>query len=312
VTWQDINILHGEELEYVYTKEDKTIEDIHQKYGYAFQTIKKILSHRRVTLRSNSESIKLGAVDRKRTYSLNENYFKNWSREMAYIVGFINSDGNVIYNEENSMYVLQIAIKEDDEGVLLKIKDALGYEGELIYYEVKRPNGKTTSVAKLCINSKPLVKSLLDIGIEERKSLIKGVPHSLPENYIYDYLRGYFDGNGTIDMRYVRTLVPSLRLRLSSGSERHLSDVQDILERFGFKRKKIEKAKSSSSYVLRFGNKETHTLYDKFYEQEESIHMFRKKEKFDYCVQQRVIDQENKRKEHRRQRGKIQGIVKYA
>lgn len=295
----------------MYTKKDKTVEDIHQRYGYAQKTIKKVLSHRKVTPRSNSESVRLGAVNRKRSHALNESYFKNWSREMAYIVGFVNADGNVIYSEENSMYLLQIAIKEEDKEVLLKIKDALGYEGELIYYEAKRSNGKKTNMAKLCINSKPLVKSLLDIGIEERKSLTKGVPHSLPENYIYDYLRGYFDGNGTIDMRYARTLVPSLRLRLSSGSERHLSDVQDILERFGFRRKKIEKAKGSSTYVLRFSNNETHTLYDRFYEQEESIHMLRRKEKFDYCVQQRLIDQDNKQKKHRRQRGKIQGIIKY-
>lgn len=296
----------------MYTREDKTVEDIHQECGYAHQTIKKILFHRNVTLRSKSESIRIGAIDRKRTHTLNENYFRNWTEEMAYIVGFINADGNIIYNEDISAYQLQIAIKDDDEEVLLKIKDALEYTGELIYYEVESPNKIKINMARLSINSKTLIKSLLDIGIEERKSLVKGVPHSLPEEYIYDYLRGYFDGNGTIDMRYVRTLIPSLRLRFSSGSEKHLEEVQNILVKFGFSRKKIEKARGTNSYSLRFGNKETHILYERFYNQEDSIYMSRKKEKFDYCVQKRLEDIDNKKKNHRRQRGKIQGIVKYA
>lgn len=312
ITWQDIDDLHGEEIERMYVEDNKSIEEIHQKFGYVFPTIKKILSHRNVNLRSKGESIKLGAVDRKKKYSVNDEYFRVWTSEMAYIVGFINSDGNIIYNEDNSEYVLQITIKVDDEDILLKIKNALEYEGSLGYYEVKRPNGNITSVARLAINSKPLVKSLLDIGILERKSLVKGIPDSLPKKYIFDYLRGYFDGNGTVDMRYERTIVPSLRLRLASGSEKHLIEVQDTLQKFGFSRKKLEKAKDANTFVLRFGNKETHFLYEKFYEHEDSIFMLRKKEKFDHCVQQRVKDQEDKKKHHRRERGKIQGVVKYA
>lgn len=311
ITWQDINSVHGEEIERLYIEDSKSIEEIHQEFGFAFKTIKKIFAHRNIFLRSRSETVKLSALTRVREFTLNEDYFKKWSSEMAYIVGFINADGNILYNEEKSEYVLQISLHEDDREVLCKIKEALEYEGEIYYYDFKRPNGNFTPVARLAINSKRLVRSLLDIGIEPNKSLIKGVPHKLPEKYIFEYLRGYFDGNGTIDMRYARTVIPSLRLRLTSGSEKHLNEVQDILLNFGFSKKRVENQKGSNTYVLRFGNKETHTLYDRFYHDEECIFMDRKKNKFDMCIQQRILDQENKKKYHKRERGKVQGTTKY-
>lgn len=311
VTWQDINKAYGEEIEIMYVAENKSIEDIYQKYGYVFKTIKKILGFRGVTLRSQGETVKLSALTRERKHSLNENYFNSWTSEMAYIVGFINADGNIIYDEQNGDYVLQIAIKEDDEDVLEKIRVALEYEGELGYYNVKRPNGNSTDVVKLTINSKKMVKSLMDIGIEERKSLVKGVPSTLPEKYIFDYVRGYFDGNGTIDMRYDRTIVPALRIRLSSGSEKHLGELQNLLVPHGFTKKKLEKAKSGESYSLRFNNKEVHILHKEFYKNSSSIHMARKKEKFDKCVNKRIFDKEEKRKNFKRERGVKQTRKEY-
>lgn len=311
-SWESINHVHGDSIEKMYKQEGRTLKDVTDYFGYSNKTIKKIFKHRDVEPNDRSDMTRIGAFKRERKYGLNQDYFKHWSREMAYIVGFINADGNVYRDADNGDFALQITIKEDDRDVVYKIKKALEYEGEVKFYTMSRPNGNTTDVANLRIGSKILTDDLIALGIQERKSLVKGVPEKLPKEYIFAYLRGYFDGNGTIDMRYERTLIPALRLRLTSGSERHLNEIQDILCEHGFSRKKIEARKGQNTFVLRFGNKETLFLYNRFYQNEDCIFMKRKKDRFDYCVNQRIKDIEHKKKHHKKQKGLTQGIRKHA
>src|SRR5579862_3887866 len=56
-----------------------------------------------------------------RKYIPNDSYFKTWSNEMAYILGWIASDGSVITNKNSSGY-WTIAIQEGDGYILENIK----------------------------------------------------------------------------------------------------------------------------------------------------------------------------------------------
>lgn len=309
-TWQDFNEINGEMIEFMYTVEEKSVKDLSEHFGHATQTIKKILSHRGVHIRSYSEAITLSAQYRKRIYDLNEEYFDKWSSEMAYVVGFINADGNIGWNESTGDYILQFGQQADDAEILEKIKDAIEYEGKVRFYQTKTVTEKDMEVARLAIHSKRLVQGLMDIGITERKSLTKRMP-SIPDEYVFDYLRGYFDGNGTIDMRYERTVIPALRFRLTSGSLKHLQDLQKRLLTLGVGNGRIESYPRDNTHVLAYGNKEAHTLHQEMYFDESAILLARKKKRFDQCIEQRKQDKVKRDNLKGRGLGK-QGKSKYS
>ena len=53
----------------------------------------------------------------------NEDFFKKWSSEMAYVLGFFCADGSMITNKRGSHY-LEYYITDKD--LIFKIKKALG------------------------------------------------------------------------------------------------------------------------------------------------------------------------------------------
>ncbi|PIP28260.1 MAG: hypothetical protein COX29_02045 [Candidatus Moranbacteria bacterium CG23_combo_of_CG06-09_8_20_14_all_35_22] len=53
----------------------------------------------------------------------NENFFKKWSPEMAYVLGFFAADGCMIKNNRGA-YFIEFQITDKD--ILLKIKKLLG------------------------------------------------------------------------------------------------------------------------------------------------------------------------------------------
>nr|WP_170958211.1 MULTISPECIES: LAGLIDADG family homing endonuclease [unclassified Bacillus (in: firmicutes)] len=52
----------------------------------------------------------------KRKYHLNENYFKNWSNNMAYILGFFIADGVIVKNSQT------VSISQKESSILEDIK----------------------------------------------------------------------------------------------------------------------------------------------------------------------------------------------
>jgi 5'-3' exonuclease len=54
--------------------------------------------------------------------SLNHDFFKKWSPEMAYVLGFITADGNLNVGRRGNCY---LEINSTDKDILEKIKSAL-------------------------------------------------------------------------------------------------------------------------------------------------------------------------------------------
>lgn len=130
-------------------------------------------------------------------YSLNENYFEAIdNEEKAYWLGFISADGNIYKRDNNGTIILSFNLnirdkkhlekflKSIDSNIPIKEKDGAGY-------------GEGTKIASLYINSKKLGNDLIKLGIVPRKSLILNPP-LIDETFIKDWIRGYFDGDGSV------------------------------------------------------------------------------------------------------------------
>jgi len=125
-----------------------------------------------------------------RKYPLNEAFFSTWSKEMAYVLGWVVSDGYVGTNHRKRLE-WQLADREP-----LELFQHL--------LETTKPietcHKKHGIYFRLRICSRQVVSDLLALGIGPCKSNTLEMP-PVPDKYFYHFLRGVLDGDGCIMLR---------------------------------------------------------------------------------------------------------------
>src|SRR3989344_4220583 len=101
-------------------------------------------------------------------YMANYSFFKTWSGEMAYVLGFIAAGGNICHS--GRARVLQIAC--DDMDIIEKIKKTLGYKGPI--HEKVRVDNKISYSLRIC--DLTIFNDLQKLNVTERKSLTFNPP----------------------------------------------------------------------------------------------------------------------------------------
>lgn len=142
-------------------------------------------------------------VDQKklvRKYELNENYFDSIDTpNKAYVLGFLYADGH------NSIHksTITMSLQEEDKQILELIREELGSTKPLEYldYANKHDFGyHYKNQYRLIVFSKHMCESLEKIGMVSNKSLVLEFPN-IPEELYSHFIRGYFDGDGTINKK---------------------------------------------------------------------------------------------------------------
>lgn len=209
---------------------------------------------------------------------VNKDFFKRWSPEMAYMLGFFAADGTITVNQRGSQYfVLQIA----DEGLLSKMRALLDSEHKIS----KRIHKKNHSIFyRLQIGSNEICKDLRLLGFGERKAKRMRIPN-IPNKYFRHFLRGYFDGDGNVWIGFVhksrkkQTYV--IQTSFTSASKGFLEDLLSILKEYGVMGGGICK-KQADAYCLKLSIKDSLLLYEIMYGNLGSdLFLSRKKEKFE-------------------------------
>lgn len=137
----------------------------------------------------------------------NLNYFsKIDSHEKAYFIGLIAADGAIV--KSRNRYDLTISLQEEDRNVLEKLSKVIGYtDRPLVYIHSKKYKSKVTYNCKdqyrFTCGYPILIQSLEKIGITERKSkTLTNILLNLPKEYRKSCILGYFDGDGSISVKY--------------------------------------------------------------------------------------------------------------
>lgn len=123
-----------------------------------------------------------------RKYILNENFFQDIdSEEKAYFLGFLFADG---YVNEKFGYV-DITINNKDIEILnLFVKH--------IYVNDRPLKSIRNEYVRLIINSNKIVNDLKYHGCFQKKTFGLKFPKTINKQYIRDFIRGYFDGDGCV------------------------------------------------------------------------------------------------------------------
>lgn len=170
-------------------------------------------NHRNVGCMAHYLGLRRGWGDkpRYRAFSVNADFFKAWSPDMAYVMGVIVTDGNIGERDFN--------IVSNDPELLEKVRDAIGST-----HRITKLTGQNTY--RLRVGHKEMVKDLIALGITERKSKTVTLP-AVPDEFFFDFVRGYTDGDGMVNYHPRKALV----LKLTTGSPFILDDVSTTITR---------------------------------------------------------------------------------
>lgn len=167
---------------------------------------------------------------------INENFFKIWTPEMAYVLGFMYADGALL-NTNNSSRTYYLQFSNNCLDLLSDIRKALQSDHKIY---VKAPHVmKYRSKKYMCkmgyvlrIGNKLMYQDLINLGMQHRKSNIMTMPN-VPRKYFLFFVRGYFDGDGCVSWHLSKgRKYPSLRVLFSSGSRVFLSKLSSLMSSY--------------------------------------------------------------------------------
>lgn len=131
---------------------------------------------------------------------VNEKYFdKVDDFKKAYWLGFIMADGYTYKTPNREKYELAIKIKSTDIDHLKEFAKDIEFPEEKIVIGSGKRNGNINYYCSLRTYNTHLVTTVMNKHkIVQNKTYVQCLPDSIPEEYISDFIRGYWDGNGSI------------------------------------------------------------------------------------------------------------------
>ena len=136
-----------------------------------------------------------------RKYSFNTSYFHTIDDEhKAYWLGFILADGCV--SKPGKTHIdncrLKINISNKDIYLLEMFKKDIEAFNSHIHTYIPEKTFSKNPMSEIILNSKELCNDLKQYGIDSYKTGNESIPNNIPEDLIRHFIRGYFDGDGTI------------------------------------------------------------------------------------------------------------------
>jgi hypothetical protein len=198
--------------------------------------------------------------------TLNQDFFKKWSPEMAYVLGFFAADGSMLENKRGGCFV---EFNITDRIVLEYIQKASGSNHKITERtHDARNNVQWKQLYRLQIGSKVWFTDLSALGFTQRKSNTLKFPE-VPSAYFGHFVRGYFDGDGCV---YLGTYIAKDRKKerwvfqtlFTSGSKVFLEELHLLLIRYGVRGGRIAK-KSKGAYELILSWRDSLALYRLMY-----------------------------------------------
>lgn len=224
----------------LYTEELKSINQISKELGVSWDTVKKDLVNRNIKIskQRNQYNIDNG---------IDSDLFKEIQDEdSAYWLGFLYADGS-IRKDRNE---ISLDLQEQDRKTIEDFHKYCNNKNKIREHKIIR-NGKTYLSYASGFSNAIVKNNLIKLGCVPKKSIILKFPDKsqVPQEYIYDFLRGYIDGDGYIQYDFEKHRYRIVIL----GTKDFLKGLIDRLELF--EHYSISKT-NSNIYSLTISNKE--------------------------------------------------------
>lgn len=212
------------------TNSDKEniINNYYKNKSYSFKYISEILN---VSERSISRVLKESSINtnlKGRYIIKNTEYFKTIDTEFkAYILGFIYADGFI---GDNNDIAINLSDKVIDNYYLLnKLNEEIDCNKPISHHYNTTKNGESNGYWSFRIVNNEIWNDLNKLGIYPRKSLTMSEIPNIDSKLYNHFIRGYFDGDGSICSYIDKYDNRERNLLEIIGTEMFLNKIQDIL-----------------------------------------------------------------------------------
>lgn len=173
---------------------------------------------------------------------------------MAYLLGFIAADGTVSKDSNQ----VKISLSTIDLNFLEKIQKEMEIEKPIFTYETN--NG--FMVSELKFTSERIKKQLATYNIVPRKTYSFEFPQKLKKEYYIDFIRGYFDGDGSVS-----TAGAGIRFQICGYRLGVLKEIIKFFEECGIPTVKILERKNGENtlYYFQYSTVSTRNIFNVLY-----------------------------------------------
>lgn len=260
----------------LYTKENKGQAICAKATGLKIADVLYILRHNNIHIRNKQEAIRLLSQNQVK-YTTNNNYFSKQSANMAWLMGYIAADGSIA-KDKNS---IKLGISITDKEILEKIKKELSLNKEIKEWTTKSGH----NCCGLEWTSAQHKSDLSRYDIIPQKTFKLKPPYLLEKRYWIDYIRGYFDGDGSVNLCHVsnRRGVKALALRwqICAAIPEVLEWIINYLfEEYNIPKVSILRDKKRNLYYFQYSTNATKRIYKVLYNSN-GLYLERKKRHFE-------------------------------
>lgn len=198
-------------------------------------------------------------------YSVNKNYFQKIdSSDKAYWLGFLFADGCVEYIKTGERIYgkrLNIELARKDRDHLEKFLKSIDSNHPIIDFS-RETYGKLREYSKIRVSCTKMVQDLENLGCVKSKTFHLKYP-KIEEKFNLDFIRGYFDGDGS----WTKRQDGYYQFSIWSGSEDFLTLIRNVIaEKASLnKDKKLVKSASSNCFSLQFCGTQCKRIFEEIY-----------------------------------------------
>lgn len=205
---------------------------------------------------------------------VNKDFFKKWTRRMAYVLGFFAADGSLIETNRRTHF---LGLDSVDRSILEKIKRVMKSE-----HKISTRKSDKGVWYRLQIGSKEMFEDIVQIGLRPNKAKRMRLP-KVPFCFFGEFVRGYFDGDGNVWSGFANKKALILRRVLqatfTSASLGFLQDLHLNLKELGILGGSIRKVKDKECYRLQLSTNNALKLYQIMYNGRDTSKLFLKRKK---------------------------------
>lgn len=260
-------------------KDENTLRELYLKYGNQNKVAEELgCNSKTVGAWMKKFGIKTVGSQGARKHSYNEKFFEKIdTEEKAYWLGFIYADGCVYESTDKKSYRLQINLKLSDYKTLEDFQKTIGSN-----YKIQEKQINNSMACLLKINSTKMCKDLMSLGVFPRKSLKLNFPSKevIPVELQSHFIRGYFDGDGSI---YKIKGKQHFTIDICSN-ESFLQDIEKILLDKGMEKFNYSKHAKSKAISLRTSKDKNVIDFYKYIYKNATVFLKRKKNKYDEFI----------------------------
>lgn len=195
---------------------------------------------------------------------VNENLFSIWNERTAYLLGFIEADGYIIENKDS--VTICIFLSKKDNVFLKEIASLLTYKGKI---STKLHQNKYRTVGFQCTSRQWKVDLY-------NKLRIGKIPDCITKELLPHYIRGYFDGDGTI---YFEGQSKSYKAGFVFATHKLAKSITSVTHNIAGSKSKIYKINGKRCWYITYSRNMTMKLCNFMY-QNSTYHLKRKYNKY--------------------------------